>query len=181
MKILNFKLSLVFSVLVTLFISVPSIASDSVNGNACMAANLNQAFDLKWDHARVENPASNTLTRFVTCTATSGPDIFNDSFQASVANSGAVTAYFSEGAATDAEVSCVFREMAANSTTVVATDMKIVTMTPAEEDTLPTTKLATFTEDDSIFVGLGSTLTVTCALPPGTGINQITVNKDITL
>jgi len=155
-----------------------SLAGDTVNGNACMAANLNQAFELRWDHARIENPASNPLSRFVTCTLGTGPQWIEsppDAIKLATANNGFVDVYFSEDAAADAEVSCIFREMSNIATTVVATDMVMETITA--DDSLPDTNNASFEVADGIDIGLVASLTVTCRLDPGTGINAITVSK----
>lgn len=177
MKTLNFKLSLsVGSVLFALLFSSSSMASDSINGNACMAANLNQAFELKWDHARIENPASNPNSRFVTCAVSTGPEFVDfDPLQAAFAQAGQVVAYFSADADPSAEVSCIFRQMSSTGTTTVATTSKAVTI--SSEDDFPVVKSATFVKEDGFNIGFGGTLTVTCKLDPGTGINEIMVNK----
>lgn len=183
MKKNNFKLllSAISASAVLLSVSPSAMAAAEVaNGNVCMAANLNQAFELKWDHARVENPATNPFSRFVTCSMGAGSQwLRNDGaatgVNVSAVDSGRVTAYFSADAADDAEVSCVFREMAASATGTVPADSKVVTMTaPAS---LPGTANGLFADEDGVNITTTSSLTVTCKLDPGTGINSFGVSK----
>lgn len=167
---------------VLLFVSPATMAAEVANGNVCMAANLNQAFELKWDHARVENPATNTNSRFVTCSMGAGPQWLRPESGAAglgftAIESGGITAYFSADAAADAEVSCVFREMAVNATDTVASSSKAVTITA--DGPLPDTASGTFAAADGVNITLTSSLTVTCKLDPGTGINSIGISKTV--
>lgn len=178
----NFKLlfSMASTLAVLLFVSPSTMAAETANGNVCMAANLNQAFELKWDHARVENPATNPNSRFVTCSLGAGPQWMRDganstSLQIAPVEAGGLTAYFSADAAEGAEVSCVFREMSVSATDTVPADSKAVTITA--DGPLPDTAAGSFVAADGVNIALGSTLTITCKLDPGTGINGFGVNK----
>lgn len=181
MKIFNLKLlfSAASTLVALLFVSASATASETANGNVCMAANLNQAFELKWDHARVENPATNPYSRFVTCSMGAGPQwiTVGGSTTAAVVETGGLTAYFSADAAATAEVSCIFREMSVSATDTVPADSKVAVITA--DDPLPDTASASFVKADGVNIGLGSTLTVTCKLDPGTGINGFGVGKTL--
>ncbi len=160
-------------------------ATDTINGNACIAANLNQAFELQWNHAWVVNPASNSSSRFVTCSMTAGQKWLGaaGSFKLSSADSGGISTIWLAGASPASTVSCIFREIGEDNTTPAAIDSKSVTIVaPAS---IPGTRSATFVSGDGLNFGSQAlalsnqlrSFTVTCNLAPGTGINTIWMNS----
>jgi len=176
------------SILIIALAAPSSYAADVANGNGCVAANLAQAMELKWDHARVSNPVSNPSERFVTCTLTTGQKYLNPTgLDITTSESGGVTAVFLSGAAADSEVSCIFREMGNKSTSLVATDSKSVVL--EAPDTIPGFVNGAYIAADNlslgsfiVFGGGASTvrsLTVTCKLDPGTGINAYWANQTL--
>lgn len=178
------KLTFILSFFTTLIIaSTPAMAAgEVVNGNACMAANLNQALELKWDHARVENPSTNPYSRFVTCSLGAGPDYLREGANSTLVQfvtvqDGGVQVYFSENAAADSEVSCIFRSMPTGGTTTVATSSKAVVL--AAPASLPGVVAGSFVSADNISINAFSSFTVTCKLAPGTGINSVGVSKTL--
>jgi len=167
------------------FFSAPVQAYDVINGNACVAANLNQAFELQWNQARVLNPVTNTNTRFVTCSLTTGPKFLDpNSFAISIVESGGVEAFFDADAAADAEAACIFREVNSGSTGNAGADTAVVTIENGDAAAANTVRGSFAAADGlsfTILVGFGSpsttrTYTVTCALDPGVGINAYWAN-----
>jgi hypothetical protein len=143
-------------------------ASDSHSGTACRAANLNQAFDLKWDHLRVANASA--YQRWVVCPATIPVEfLYNGtSTVLTYPSSGVVYAWFGPTASNSAEVRCFWREIPdlVEGTGVEVTTLAAAVLTP--DAALPDVSSATF--DLSSFNGF-ATSTLTCRLDPGTGIN----------
>ncbi|RBP50629.1 hypothetical protein [Arenicella xantha] len=154
-------------------------ATDGANGGACIAANQLQSSELQWNHARVINPAGNTRSRFVTCTATTGPQMVAPLgvLNYSIIETGSLYAYFAEGSAPDAEVSCIFREMAVTATTDVANDSVVKTITA--DGPTPNVTHTTFVALDGLDLMSTTSFTVTCLLPPGTGINAFGVTHSL--
>jgi hypothetical protein len=185
MKIYKILSSAAF-VAVLSFTSLQASALDSVNGSNCKAANLNQAFELAWNQARVINPSSNTVNRFVVCNISIGVQAIEDGRAGADAllftavEAGAVTGWFDTGV-TDS-ISCIVREISASQSGNAGVDQVTLTIAPA--DTLPGTRSVPWVADDGIDVALlsGSSLTATCQLPPGTGIQYLnTVHTGPTL
>ena len=174
-------------------VSPTSSANDTINGNACVAANLSQAGELRWNGARVLNPVTNTRSLFVTCTISTGHKwVRNGGDATSLAfttpNAGGIEAFFEARASHLAEASCTFREVNSRNTDIsVADNVTMVIENPAELPIFPFiftpagTAAAVFTEADGLAFGsfLGaiatqkSSMTVTCELDRGVGINMI--------
>lgn len=144
-------------------------AADSNSGTACRAANLNQAFDLKWDHLRVAN--ASTYQRWVVCPATISTEFTYDGSKAVIwgPSSGSVYAWFGTTASNSAEVGCIWREIPheTTGTNVEVTNLAAALLTP--DAALPDVSSATF--DLSSF-NFYFTSTLTCRMDPGTGINS---------
>jgi len=178
MKSYFLKLPFTFKVMVitaVMSFSNASYAVDTINGNACIAANLAQAQELMWDQARVLNPATNPNSRFVTCTLTSGNQYLRNDMSAlgiTTVESGTLVAFFSADSAPGAEASCIFREMAGTATTSAGADTVVAVITA--DDPLPDTNGGSFAVADGIDIGVATSLTVTCLLDPGVGINAYT-------
>ena len=161
--------------------NVANAAGDITNGSSCFAANLAQATELSWNQARVLNPADNPNTRFVVCNITTGPKIASTGPTVlTLANSGSVGAFFDEDADPSEPVSCVIREIGNAQTGNAGLDQIIVDINPPAD--LPGTATGGFGADDGIgaFINIFSvnsvrSITFTCALPPGTGIQQLLV------
>jgi hypothetical protein len=149
-------------------------ASDSHSGTACRAANLNQAFDLKWDHLRVANASE--YQRWVVCPATIPVEfLYNGtSTVLTYPASGTVYAWFAAPGTKivpvpySPEVRCIWRDIPnlIAGTGVEVTTLAAATLTP--DAALPDVSSATF--DLSSFDGF-STSTLTCRMDPLTGIN----------
>jgi len=171
MKSTQRKIGLAVILLLSVLYSQIGMSSDRQNGNACVAANLNQAFELQWNQARVLNPGSNPNTRFVTCAITTGSQFMDhtDGLQFSSVESGSVVAVFMSDSAPGAEVSCVFRELSSTSTGNAGSSTAVINITA--DDPLPDTNSGSFLAAAGIAITIGSSLTLTCSLPPGTGIN----------
>jgi len=147
--------------------------TDTITGTGCRAANLDQAFDLAWNHVRVHNESS--VDRWVICPANINPPVYDDGDGASLygPGSGSVTGWFGEDSAGDAEVWCIWREIPASTTGMSVTNFGTVTM--SAEDPLPDT------ESDSMDLtafNIFQTSTLTCRLSPGTGINSYQIIYD---
>ncbi|WP_147250964.1 hypothetical protein [Arenicella xantha] len=165
-------------------------AYDVINGNACVAANLNQAFELQWNQARVLNPATNPNTRFVTCTISTGPKYMDmdPSLQITSVESGGVEAYFHADASGSAEAACIFREMSSGSTGNAGADTSVVTVVNGDAAAANTAR-GSFSSGAGlsfgINIGIGGsasttrTYTMTCALDPGVGINAYWANQTL--
>lgn len=151
-----------------------SLTQRAVNGTICKAANLNQAFDLKWDHVRVIN--NSTQTRWVVCPVEAATDHYKDAFNNTttgdelVAGVVQVMPWFGSGAAPGAGVTCIWRSLDHNG---------IVSETISMTDTAPATMMSTSL--DASFAGTHSPVTflknwtITCSLAPQSGINEISV------
>ena len=160
----------------------PAIAAgDIINGSSCVAANLAQAEELAWNQARVINPSDNPNDRFVVCNIATGPKIV-ETTSFTQANSGRVGTWFAEDADPSAEVSCAIREIGEDQTGNSGLDS--VTVDISAPATLPGTAAGTFSSSNNIaasivFIGTNNfrSITFTCRLAPGTGIQQAWVNQ----
>lgn len=166
---------LIVSLAVVLVSTSAMAAFRNNNGATCRAANLTQAFELGWDHARVYNPGSRDL--WVICPLPYALDadwqsgtgsIFplDDRWEATLIS---VYAWFGANAAPAAQVTCIMRDMAPGTVDTAATHSVSHTILQSGGG-LPEVVNEVF--DVSSFTG--GTLTATCKLPPGTGINAVT-------
>lgn len=162
--------------LAVVFVATSAMAAHrNNNGATCRAANLNQAFELGWDHARVYNPGTRDL--WVICPLPYSLDADWQSGSASIFplddyyrdNTINVYAWFGASAAPAAQVTCIVREMA-TSTTDTAAANAVSQVIAQSGGGVPEVVSQTF---DATSFGPG-TLTATCKLPPGTGINAVT-------
>ena len=150
---------------------VMAASSNNVNGAACRAANLKQAGELAWDHARVSNPGSRSL--WVLCPMERPIDFVEDSgniLKSWVINSLSVRAWFGASADPAAQVTCIVREMdtdVTNTSAVNAVNHAIAQTGGG----LPEVVSQTF--DMTGAANHYDPYTVACQLPPGTGINAI--------
>lgn len=173
------KKSMLFVLLIVsavVFVATSAMAAHrNNNGATCRAANLQQAFELGWDHARVYNPGSRDL--WVICPLPYSLDADWQSGTGSIFplddywrdNSINIYAWFGASAAPGAQVTCIVREMA-TSTTDTAAANAISQVIAQSGGGLPEVVDVGF---DATSFGPG-TLTATCKLPPGTGINAVT-------
>lgn len=182
MRVISFTVS-ALAVAATAIVSIVTpiqtveAAAATHSGTACRAANLNQAFDLKWDHMRVLN--ASTFKRWVVCPATiatelywdgsTGVDIYGPS-------AGDIYAWFGSTASSSAEVYCIWREIPSNNEGTEVTNLGAATITA--DGALPDVSSATI--DLSAF-GFYDTNTVTCRMDPGTGINSYQIDYFQTL
>ena len=143
-----------------------------VNGTICRAANLNQAFDLAWDHMRVQNNAS--TPRWIICPIEVRQDFYSESIlQYVTPQYWDVRAWFGTSAGSGASVYCIWREVATTETGTTGADFLTGTITRPAAAPLPSTATHRFTIDGSSISDL-TPQTVTCRLDPGTGLNGMT-------
>ena len=159
--------------------TVAHAAADTVNGSNCFAANLAQASELQWNQARVLNPSDNLFSRFVVCNISTGQQFIRDgaSLQLTTVESGSVSAFFSDDSDPGAEVNCVIRQISSSQTSNAGVDQVAVDI--EAPTSLPGTASGSFSAIDGIDVLLGSSVTFTCRLDPGTGIQHIQVNHTL--
>ncbi|MCL7487084.1 MAG: hypothetical protein M8357_02775 [Desulfobulbaceae bacterium] len=151
------------------------------NGASCRAATLNQAFDLAWDHARVYNPG--TKFRWVICpvemaTDYAAADLSSYMYAADLL----VYAWFGAGSDGSTPVTCIAREM--DPVVIDTTPTNAVVHDIAPTGSAPEVVLQAFDASGWTSQGAGGTpglilpfpATVTCRLPPGTGINAVRVS-----
>ena len=143
-----------------------------VNGTICRAANLNQAFDLAWDHMRVQNKAS--TPRWIICPIEVRQDYYTDNLlEFFTPQYWDVTAWFGTSAASGASVYCIWREVSPSETGTAVADFLAGSIIRPAATPLPSTATHRFTIDGSSISDL-TPQTVTCRLDPGTGLNGMT-------
>lgn len=141
-------------------------------GNVCQPANLAQALarGMSWNAFRVFNP-SDTQSFFVTCGISKSNGDLQDSTE------GAVVAHFDVGHNPADSVSCIWR---VNRESVVATNIP-TTVVALTGNVFNSGRLPATSFNDRDFpvgennIAPGAFWTVTCLLPPKTGINDFNV------
>jgi hypothetical protein len=151
--------------------SAATFAQSFMPGVACTAANLNQALQLSWDHFRIYNPSASDY--FVVCPVNTSAIGAADSDDDNVVSfvDGYVDVWFKTG--NEPDVTCIWRQMPYDAAT---TDAQIFMVGTAHSSG----GVANVADILFEIYGLGWMTspdyhyqTVTCALPPGTGINNI--------
>ena len=132
-----------------------------IPGTTCMAANLDQAFDLSWDHFRVLNPISNSFLRWVVCPL---PHFYDSAHGGYNTQSWMATYHEAPG-----DIWCILRAYPDSQTTAAA---PFQTQTISRAGPYPSAGRTTFAAAE--VHGFYATKTMTCRLSPGTGINQLT-------
>jgi hypothetical protein len=177
MKIHGKLKCVVYTMAVTFLSSVPpaKAVTDMVNGSNCSAANLNQAFELQWNQARVINPITNTADRFVVCNISTGVTYFEDTNSFVTPANGGVVAWFDAGVTRS--VDCIYRQVGFGQAGNASANSSAESISPPPST--PGTQGSfvgwSASRDGMTLIGESDTLTTVCKLPPGTGIQSINV------
>ena len=143
--------------------------TETTPGNVCQPANLRQALNrgMSWNQFRVFNP-SDTREFFVTCGIQRTQDV------ASANDRGAVIAHFDVGYDSADDISCIWRTVSEQ-----VTADNIASTVIAQTETingggliLPDTRFNNAYDFSDSSTDTNDFWTVTCLLPPKTGINN---------
>ncbi len=171
----SFKLMGVCLMLAVLFFAgnAYSTFNQGINGTVCRAANLQQSFDLAWNHARVYNPSE--VGRWVVCPVPKSKDYIldNASYNDYIYSSGLYVYVWFDTGSEGETVTCIVRSMSVLSDDTSALKTQVLNISTT--NTRPTYAGAS--------VGMGDwsdsdPVTVTCALEPHTGINGVLLSPN---
>ncbi len=138
-----------------------AIMAEYVAGSDCVAANLNQAFKLKWDHYRIYN-ASNTPL-WVTCPF---PTFYKDD-DGGYNSQSWIGTYHKTGAT----IRCILRRFSENQADNPVPFQQIyISAPPGASQFNPKAKRTNFNNPNMRGYGGKS---MTCLLPPKTGIHNL--------
>ena len=148
----------------------------SVPGTACGAFINSQADQLERQQARIYNPVSNTKSLWVICPVQS-PEIPDDSGWDFI--KGWVNVFWNAGTTAGSKVECVVRQYAFDNTHIPGVSLDGVLSVATLSSTVDLAEPPPYVDDKTFNLNApqpgGNYITVSCLLPPGSGVNSIDI------